>query len=84
MDANIYPSIWVLVAARNEEANIAACLDALIRQAYPKDKFEIWVGDDGSEDGTAAIIASFEKSHLNIRSLLIKQTWKHCAAKPTF
>lgn len=47
------PFISVIVPARNEEASIDACLNALLNQAYPPHKFEIIVVDDGSTDGTA-------------------------------
>jgi biofilm PGA synthesis N-glycosyltransferase PgaC len=47
-------SITILVAARNEEANIEACLSSLIQQDYPRQLFEIIVVDDLSEDNTAA------------------------------
>jgi len=81
MDTNNYPLVSVLIAARNEENNIAACLDALCKQDYPKEKIEIWLGDDGSEDGTAAIINSFGYSYPNIHYLLIDQKWKHLQGK---
>ena len=32
------PRISIVVAARNESANIAACLDSLLAQDYPPDK----------------------------------------------
>jgi len=46
------PLLSVLVPARNEEASIATCLEALLAQDYPN--FEIIVLDDRSTDGTAA------------------------------
>jgi cellulose synthase/poly-beta-1,6-N-acetylglucosamine synthase-like glycosyltransferase len=48
------PMVSVLVPARNEEANIAACLDALLAQDY--ENYEILVIDDNSEDATWSII----------------------------
>jgi chlorobactene glucosyltransferase len=47
------PSISVLVPARNEERNIAACVESLLTQDYPD--FEVLVLDDGSIDRTAEI-----------------------------
>ncbi len=46
------PIVSVLVAARNEESNIALCLKSLINQNYPKEKLQILVGDDDSSDDT--------------------------------
>lgn len=56
---NTSRKISILVAARNEEAVILDCLKSLDNQRYPRERFEILVGDDGSEDGTAAIIKDF-------------------------
>src|SRR5579872_7165267 len=50
--------ISVLVPARNEAANIAACLDSLSQQSYPKDLYEVIVIDDHSTDRTKEIIHS--------------------------
>ena len=49
------PMISVLVPARNEEANIRACLESLQKQDYPD--FEIIVLDDNSTDRTCDIVA---------------------------
>ena len=46
--------VAVLVPARNEEANIEACLRALLAQDYPD--LEVWVFDDASTDRTKEII----------------------------
>jgi len=48
------PSISVLIPARDEEANIEACLESLRKQDYPN--FEIIVLDDNSLDNTANIV----------------------------
>jgi len=47
------PRLSVLVPARNEERNLAACLESLLSQDYPA--FEVIVLDDGSADRTAEI-----------------------------
>ena len=51
----LQPSVSIVVPARNEEANIGACLDAAVEQTYPD--LQIVVVDDQSEDRTAAIPA---------------------------
>jgi len=48
------PLVSLLVPARNEEANIGACVRSLLAQAYPH--LEVLVLDDRSEDGTRAIL----------------------------
>ena len=56
-----YPSIKisVIIAARNEEENIAALLNSVTRQSYHGDLTEIIVVDDHSTDRTAEIVRQF-------------------------
>ena len=49
------PLVSILIPARDEAANIGACLGSLQKQDYPN--FEILVLDDNSSDNTAAIVA---------------------------
>jgi glycosyltransferase involved in cell wall biosynthesis len=49
--------VSVIVPARNEEANLRACLESLLAQVGIE--FEIIVVDDGSTDGTRRIAQSF-------------------------
>ena len=53
-----HPFITVLIPALNESAHIAACLDSIKSQTYPKTQFEIVVIDNGSTDDTPAIVES--------------------------
>lgn len=48
------PFVSLLVPARNEEANIGACVRSLLGQTYPR--LEVLVLDDRSEDGTRAVL----------------------------
>lgn len=48
--------ISVIIPARNEEANIWACLRSLSAQSLSPDRFEILVVDDHSTDATAAVV----------------------------
>jgi hopene-associated glycosyltransferase HpnB len=50
-----WPSVAVLVPARNEAAQIAPCLNSLLAQDYPG-AFSIDVIDDNSTDGTATLV----------------------------
>ena len=61
--------ISVLVAARNEAANIATCIQHIAAQAYPQELLDIIIVDDHSTDETAAIVSSFQLPHLRLLSL---------------
>ena len=62
-------SVTVIVAARNEEAGIRDCVQALLNQKYPKDLFQICVVNDHSQDRTAELLAAFEAPHLLVLEL---------------
>ena len=69
--AENWPSISIMVAARNEEENIEDCLRSLLNVDYPLSKLEILVGDDGSTDQTfkkVQAIAS-EYDHVQLFSI---------------
>jgi glycosyltransferase involved in cell wall biosynthesis len=51
------PDVSIIIPARNEEANIGACLQSLIAQEGPA--FEIIVVDDSSTDPTREIARNF-------------------------
>lgn len=61
------PLVSLLIPARNEARSIAACLESLARQDYPR--CEILVLDDQSEDQTAAIVSALAARYPNIRLL---------------
>ena len=60
-----HPSVSVLVPARNEERNIAACLEGLVAQNYSN--CEIIVLNDHSEDCTAEIVKQLSESNSQIK-----------------
>lgn len=66
-----WPKISIWVAARNEEACILRCLLSLDQLDYPKDKIEILLGDDGSEDRTAEIVKDFSAAKSQFRYVFI-------------
>jgi cellulose synthase/poly-beta-1,6-N-acetylglucosamine synthase-like glycosyltransferase len=53
------PSISVLVPAYNEADAIAATLDALVAQDYPKEQLQVLVVSDCSDDGTDDIVRGY-------------------------
>lgn len=68
------PNISILVAARNEEHNIENCLRALTQLHYPKEKIEILVGNDDSQDNTEQLIRNYSSEHSQISLHNISKT----------
>ena len=67
------PDISVIVPARNEEANLPACLASLLDQAgefFALDKdWELILVDDGSTDGTLALMKQAAAGRVGVRVL---------------
>ncbi len=61
------PRVSILIPARNEERNIAACVASVARQDYPAGAFEVVVLDDHSTDRTGAIVADLATRHPVVR-----------------
>src|SRR3984957_16801591 len=66
--------ISVLVPARNEEANIVACIDSLSRQSYPKDLYQVIVINDHSTDRTWEILKGLHYTDLYLMCLDLADT----------
>ena len=56
---NTYPFVSVIVAARNEENNIGACIESLLKLDYPREKLEVIIMNDRSTDRTGEITKSY-------------------------
>ncbi|MEO6981728.1 MAG: glycosyltransferase family 2 protein [Edaphobacter sp.] len=50
------PTVSILIAARNEEANLPAKLENLYQLNYPQDRLQIIIASDGSTDRTADLL----------------------------
>lgn len=76
-NAAFHPSanITVIIPARNEEKNIAACIESLTHQYYPEDLLEIIVVDDHSGDQTIEKAkAALQKNFRNFKVLSLGET----------
>jgi glycosyltransferase involved in cell wall biosynthesis len=58
-------SVSILIPARDEEANLAACLDAALAQGAVGG--EVLVYDDHSQDATARIVADYARRDARVR-----------------
>ena len=51
--------VSVVVPTHNRKTDLENCLEALLRQTYPADQFEVLVADDGSSDGTEQLVERY-------------------------
>jgi len=65
--------VTVIIAARNEEKNIANILEDLIHQIYPKDFYQVIIVNDGSTDNTQNIIDSYAQKYSFIHSFTVEE-----------
>ena len=63
------PFISIIIAARNEENNIAKCIRTINEQTYPANKFELIIVNDHSTDNTTEIIKSFPNENIHLIDL---------------
>lgn len=70
---NTLPTVSVIVPAYNEMESIEKTLNSLMALAYPKEKLEIIVVNDGSTDGTQNIVEEFLHRKNQFKIILINQ-----------
>ena len=63
------PFISIIIAARNEENNIGNCIQSILNQTYPQNKFELIIINDHSTDNTVEVINSFRKENIHVINL---------------
>ncbi|HET6576276.1 MAG TPA: glycosyltransferase family 2 protein [Fimbriiglobus sp.] len=60
------PTVTLLIAAYNEESEIAQRLHNALTVRYPKGKFEVVIASDGSSDRTVAIARQFTDRRVRV------------------
>jgi cellulose synthase/poly-beta-1,6-N-acetylglucosamine synthase-like glycosyltransferase len=73
VDEKFEPEISILIPIHNEEANIESKLENVENVSYPKEKMEIIVVDDASDDGSVSKIEGFMKRHPSLNIKLVRQ-----------
>jgi cellulose synthase/poly-beta-1,6-N-acetylglucosamine synthase-like glycosyltransferase len=63
------PSVSVIIAAYNEERDLARKLENTLALEYPRDRLEVIVVSDGSTDGTDEIAQSFAAHGVRLHRL---------------
>lgn len=80
------PFVSVVIATRNRERLLAETLRSLVAQQWPRERFEIIVADNGSTDGTRAVVESSSAlpDAPRVRYLYVAQPGKSFAVNAAF
>ena len=71
VDRKAAPFVSIVLPIRNEADHIGACLERLVDQAYPRDRFEILVVDGRSDDGTVDVVRKVQDRHPDVALRLL-------------
>ena len=63
------PRVSVVIAAHNEAGVIGSKLRNLLAVDYPRDRLEVIVASDGSDDGTNTVVAGFAECGVRLLAL---------------
>lgn len=66
---SIRPFVSIVIAARDEEDNLPACIESTLNQTYHQADYEVIVVNDHSSDGTEAVCQRYAQRHSNFRYL---------------
>jgi cellulose synthase/poly-beta-1,6-N-acetylglucosamine synthase-like glycosyltransferase len=75
------PFISILIAVRDEVHTVNYALNSLEKLDYPKEKYEVLMGDDGSTDGSSKIMQAWDKETNNFYYIPIRDKVEHLDAK---
>ncbi|HMG76758.1 MAG TPA: glycosyltransferase [Pyrinomonadaceae bacterium] len=64
----LLPSFSIIIPTYSRPEQLAACLEAIARLDYPRERFEVIVVDDGSLSPSESVVASFS-SRIEAKSL---------------
>src|SRR5262245_28134456 len=67
------PTISLLIAAYNEEAEIGRRIENALETDYPADKYEIVVASDGSSDRTNEIVRGYERFGVRLLAFPVRR-----------
>lgn len=73
-----YPSATIIVPCWNEEKTVSKTIESLLSLHYPKDRYEIFIVDDGSTDNTWNMVQKYA-SNPQIKLFKKENGGKHTA-----
>ncbi|QOR35430.1 glycosyltransferase family 2 protein [Clostridium sp. 'deep sea'] len=72
-----YPYVSILIPAHNEEKVIARTVEAMSKQFYPKDRYEIIIINDNSQDNTLQVLEALKRRLVYCNIKIISTTKKN-------
>lgn len=69
LEADVAPTLSVIIAAHNEEADLPAKLANVLAADYPSDRLEVIVASDGSTDRTVELARSVADDRVTVLDL---------------
>jgi hyaluronan synthase len=67
------PAVSMIITAKNEETNIAETIRHCFQSRYPEDLVEVIAVDDGSTDGTWAVMKGLEPIYPRLRNIQLER-----------
>jgi glycosyltransferase involved in cell wall biosynthesis len=67
------PEISIVIATFNRAELLAGALESLAEQTLDRSRYEIVVVDNGSTDETPTVVAEFQRTHPQLRTLLVPE-----------
>jgi cellulose synthase/poly-beta-1,6-N-acetylglucosamine synthase-like glycosyltransferase len=68
-EADVTPSVSLVVCAHNEAAAIGAKLENTLALDWPRERLQVLVASDGSTDATESVVRGFERRGVRLLSL---------------
>lgn len=66
-------AISIVIPVYNVETYLKRCLNSIVEQNFPKDKFEVICVDDGSTDSSPQILNEFETQYENVKVFKVEK-----------
>lgn len=74
----------IIVATHNRRNKLRLCLQSLLNQNYPQEQYEVIIADDGSTDGTRAMVKELASKTSNLTYLRVADNPKGPATARNF
>ncbi|MDB9525963.1 glycosyltransferase family 2 protein [Oscillatoria sp. CS-180] len=68
-DFSCWPHVSILVAAKNEVEVIERLTSSLMAIDYPSKRFDVWLIDDNSTDGTSELMDDLARRYVNLNAI---------------